>query len=135
MVNVLLYKNLIFLLLFFQYQRITLQIENFRLRWKMIYTYVTSHLVINKNWRKKYRKDVHTRLILVLFFHTRYKNVLFYLYIQYRQRQSVINHCDRCIALLGDLDISFVLLNMSSKFHLHLECYIISPKRHIKISK
>ena len=46
---------------------------------------------------------------------------------------SVINHCDRRTTHLGDLDISFVLLKMSSKFLLHLECYFLSPKRHIKI--
>jgi len=47
----------------------------------------------------------------------------------------MINHCDRRITHLGDLDISFVLLYISSKFLLHLECYLLSPKRHIKISK
>jgi hypothetical protein len=47
----------------------------------------------------------------------------------------MINHCDSCITHLGDLDISFVLLNISSKFLLHLECYLLSPKRYIKISK
>jgi len=47
----------------------------------------------------------------------------------------VINHCDRRITHLGDLDISFVLLNISSNFLLPLECYLPSPKRHIKISK
>jgi hypothetical protein len=31
--------------------------------------------------------------------------------------------------------IYFVLLNISSKFLLHLECYLLSPKRHIKIIK
>ena len=56
-------------------------------------------------------------------------------HIQYSQRHSVINHCDRRITLLSDLDISFVLLNIFSKFLLHLECYLPSPKRHIKISK
>ena len=37
----------------------------------------------------------------------------------------VINHCARLrrITHLGDLDISFVLLIISSKFLLHLECY------------
>jgi hypothetical protein len=56
--------------------------------------------------------------------------------IQYSQRHSVINHCDRHITHLSDLDISFVLLNISSKFILHnLECYLLSPKRHIRISK
>jgi len=38
-------------------------------------------------------------------------------------RHSVINDCDRRITHLGDLDIAFVLLNISSKFLLHLECY------------
>ena len=42
--------------------------------------------------------------------------------IPYSQRHSVINHCDRRITHLGDLDRSFVLLNISSKFLLHLEC-------------
>ena len=51
------------------------------------------------------------------------------------KRHSVINHCDRSITLLGDLDISFVLLNIFSKFLLHLECYLLSHKRQIKISK
>ena len=63
---------------------------------------------------------------------------LLFIYIhilQYSQRHSVINHCDKYITHLGDLDISFVLLNISSKFLLHLECYLISPKRHIKIRK
>jgi hypothetical protein len=30
------------------------------------------------------------------------------------------NHCDRSITYLGDLDISFVLLNTFSIFFLHL---------------
>ena len=55
--------------------------------------------------------------------------------LQYRQRHSVKNHCDRHITHLGDLDISFVLLHISSKFLLPLECFLLSPKRHIKISK
>jgi hypothetical protein len=45
----------------------------------------------------------------------------------------MIIHCDRGITHPGDLDISFVLLKISSKFLLHLECYLILPKRHIKI--
>jgi hypothetical protein len=57
------------------------------------------------------------------------------MYVQYSQRHSMINHSDRRITHLGDLDISFVLLNISLKFLLHLECYLLSPKRHIKISK
>ena len=39
------------------------------------------------------------------------------LYLQYRQRRSVLNHCDRRITHLDDLDISFVLFNIFSKFH------------------
>jgi len=44
---------------------------------------------------------------------------------------------ERSITHLGDLDISFVLLTIFSKFPLHLECYLqlLPPKRHIKISK
>ena len=53
--------------------------------------------------------------------------------LQYSHR--VINHCDRRITHPGDLDTSFVLLDMSSKFLVHLECYLLSSKRHIKISK
>ena len=57
--------------------------------------------------------------------------------IQYSQRHtgSMINHCDRHTTHLSDLDISFVLLNISSKFLLHLECYLLSSKRHVRISK
>jgi hypothetical protein len=47
----------------------------------------------------------------------------------------MINHCDRRITHLSDTDISFVLFNISSKFVLHLECYLLSPKRHKKVSK
>jgi hypothetical protein len=35
----------------------------------------------------------------------------------------VINHCDRHITHLGDLDISFILLDISSKFLLHISCF------------
>jgi hypothetical protein len=45
--------------------------------------------------------------------------------LQYSQRHSEINHCDRDITHLGDLDISFVYLNISSTFLLHLECYLL----------
>ena len=55
--------------------------------------------------------------------------------VQYSQRHSVINHCDRHITHLGDLDISFVLLNISLKFLLHLESCLLLPKRHVRISK
>ena len=48
---------------------------------------------------------------------------------------SVINHCDRRITHLSDTDISFVLCNISSKFLLHWECYLLSPKRHVKINR
>jgi hypothetical protein len=36
--------------------------------------------------------------------------------IQYSQRHTIINHCDRRITHLSDTDISFVLSNISSKF-------------------
>ena len=55
--------------------------------------------------------------------------------LQYSQRHSVINHCDRRITHLDDLDISFILSNISLKFVLHLECYLLLLKRHIKIRK
>jgi hypothetical protein len=42
--------------------------------------------------------------------------MVFHPHSQYSQRHSVINHCDRCITHLGDLDKSFVLLNIFSKF-------------------
>jgi len=32
--------------------------------------------------------------------------------IQYSQRHSIINHCDRCITLLSDTDISFGLFDI-----------------------
>jgi hypothetical protein len=35
---------------------------------------------------------------------------------------TMINHCDRHITHLGEMDISFALLNISSKFILYLEC-------------
>jgi hypothetical protein len=38
-----------------------------------------------------------------------------------------IKKSDRHNTHLGDLDISFVQLNISSKFLLHLECYLLSP--------
>ena len=47
----------------------------------------------------------------------------------------MINHCDRRITLLSDTDISFVLFNISSKFRLYLECYLLSHKMHKKVSK
>jgi hypothetical protein len=47
----------------------------------------------------------------------------------------MINHCDRCITHLDEMDISFVLLNISSKFLLYLECNILSPKMHKKVNK
>ena len=55
--------------------------------------------------------------------------------IQYSQKHNVINHCDRRITHLGHFNISFVLLDISSKFLLHLECWLLSPNRHIKWSK
>ena len=47
----------------------------------------------------------------------------------------MINHCSRHTTHFGELDISFVLLNISSNIFLHLECYLLPPKRIIKISK
>jgi hypothetical protein len=41
---------------------------------------------------------------------------------------SMINNCDRLVTHLGDMDISFVLFNISSKFLLYVECYLLSPK-------
>ena len=35
--------------------------------------------------------------------------------VQYSQRHTMINHCDRRITHLGDLNTSFVLLNIFSK--------------------
>ena len=55
--------------------------------------------------------------------------------IQYRWRHTMINHCDRCITHLSDTDIFYVLFNISSKFLLYLECYLLSPKMHKKVSK
>ena len=55
--------------------------------------------------------------------------------LQYSQRHTMINHCDRRITHLSDTDISFVLFNTSSKFLLYLECYSLSPKRHKKVRK
>ena len=40
--------------------------------------------------------------------------------LQYSQRHSVINHRDRHITHLSDIDISFILFNISSKFLLYL---------------
>ena len=39
--------------------------------------------------------------------------------IQYSQRQSVINHCDRHITFLSDTDISFGLFNLFTYFLVH----------------
>ena len=39
-----------------------------------------------------------------------------YCIIQYSQRHSVINHCDRHMTLLSDTDISFGLLNLFTYF-------------------
>jgi hypothetical protein len=38
--------------------------------------------------------------------------------IQYSQRHSVINHCDRCITLLSDTDISFALFTLFTYIYL-----------------
>ena len=40
----------------------------------------------------------------------------------YSQRHSMINHCDRRITHLGDMNISFVLCNISSNFLLWVTC-------------
>jgi hypothetical protein len=42
------------------------------------------------------------------------EKIFTYTVIQYSQRHSMINHCDRhaCIIHLGDLDLSFVILNI-----------------------
>ena len=56
-------------------------------------------------------------------------------YSSQRHTCTMINHCDRRITHLSDTDISFVLFNISSKFVLYLECYLLSPKRHKKVSK
>jgi hypothetical protein len=47
----------------------------------------------------------------------------------FKQKNTVSRHT----TYLGDLDISFVLLNIFSKFLLQLECYLLSPKKLIKI--
>jgi len=38
--------------------------------------------------------------------------------LQYSQRHSVINHCDRCITPLSDTDISFDLFNLFTYFYM-----------------
>ena len=48
---------------------------------------------------------------------------------------STVREIVRPIIHLGDLDISFVLLHISSKFLLPLGYCLLSPKRHTKISK
>jgi len=60
-----------------------------------------------------------------------YFNVLYLYSTTVRDMLSMINHCHGRITLLSDTDI----LNISSKFLLHLECYLLSPKRHIKIGQ
>ena len=40
--------------------------------------------------------------------------------LQYCQRHSVINHCDKRITLLSDTDISFGLLNLFTYFDMRL---------------
>ena len=47
----------------------------------------------------------------------------------------MINQIDRHITHFGDLDLSFVLLHISANYLLHLECCLLSPKRHINIGK
>ena len=46
-----------------------------------------------------------------------FPQIIFYTgQLQYSQRHSVINHCDRHITLLSDTDISFVLFNLFTYF-------------------
>ena len=47
----------------------------------------------------------------------------------------MINHYDWHITHLDVMDISIVLFNISSKFLLYLECYILSPKIPKKVIK
>jgi hypothetical protein len=47
----------------------------------------------------------------------------------------MMDRCDRCVAHLGDTDISVVLLNISSKCLSYLESYLLSPKKHKKVSR
>ena len=49
--------------------------------------------------------------------HQRYLNII--LMVQYSQRHSMINHCDRRITLLSDTDISFGLYNLFTYFLVH----------------
>ena len=49
--------------------------------------------------------------------HQRYLNII--LMVQYSQRHSMINHCDRRITLLSDTDISFGLFNLFTYFLVH----------------
>ena len=63
---------------------------------------------------------------------------IFKLFLPYSRRHySVINHCDRCtnVSLILVIWIYLLFYYISSKFLLHLECYLLSPKRHTKISK
>ena len=46
----------------------------------------------------------------VKYYSFRGEMLLLHYIVQYSQGHSVINHCDRHITHLGDLDISFVLL-------------------------
>ena len=67
---------------------------------------------------------------------SRNKSMFSFLYvIQYSQRHTMINHCDRRINHLSDTDISFILFNISSIFFVYLKCYLLSLKRHKKVSK
>jgi hypothetical protein len=45
--------------------------------------------------------------------------ILVVLKLQYSQRHSVINHCDRRTTLLNDTDIFFVLFNLFTYFLVH----------------
>lgn len=43
----------------------------------------------------------------------------------YSRGRAVMDHCDGRVALLGDIDMSFVLFSVFSKFLLCLKCYLL----------
>ena len=45
----------------------------------------------------------------------------YYIHVQFSQRHSVINHCDRHITLLSDTDMSFGLFNLFTYFNMPFE--------------
>jgi hypothetical protein len=56
----------------------------------------------------------HVHVYLDYIYFKSYINLTIVYYIYGGQRHSVINPCDRCIIHLGDLDISYVLYDISS---------------------